>query len=217
MSKRRELVTILMSFLLVLMVGCATTPNLSPLASFSCSVVSGIAPLSVTFDASGSSDPDGSIQEFAWSFGDGDMDSGVQVVHVYTSAGTYSARLEVTDNRGGTASYSSTITVTAGLSPPSWIQGTWSIAYGALAFTFSSDNIVYNAGGAFTTDYTEAYGDSGLSDTATSSSYVVTYTMSPSGTPQAITERFEKRTASTIDYSITMNGSTIGPISLEKL
>ena len=45
--------------------------NQAPVASFTASPVSGVVPLPVSFDASGSSDTDGSIATYAWNFGDG--------------------------------------------------------------------------------------------------------------------------------------------------
>jgi hypothetical protein len=53
----------------------------------------------VTFDASGSSDPDddaGSLT-YDWEFGDGDSGSGEVVSHTYGSAGEYTAELSVSD------------------------------------------------------------------------------------------------------------------------
>lgn len=64
------------------------------------------ANLTATFDASGSSDPDGTIVDYAWDFGDGATSSGATdtgPVHVYVGAGTYTATLTVTDNDGLTA------------------------------------------------------------------------------------------------------------------
>ena len=59
----------------------------------------------ITFDASGSTDPDGdSIVDYHWVFGDGNDMHGEQVSHAYTAAGTYVITLYVTDSRGGTGS-----------------------------------------------------------------------------------------------------------------
>lgn len=60
--------------------------------------------MEVRFDASASSDPDGSIASYAWSFGDGATGSGRTPTHVYQDAGAYTPRLTVTDDRGAAAS-----------------------------------------------------------------------------------------------------------------
>ena len=45
--------------------------NQPPTAVMSATPLSGAAPLTVTFDGSGSTDPDGSVTSWVWSFGDG--------------------------------------------------------------------------------------------------------------------------------------------------
>ena len=96
--------------------------NQAPAASFTASPLSGAAPLLVSFDASASSDPDGTIEAYAWTFGDGATASGRTVAHAYAAAGTYTARLTVTDDDGATASGSRDISVTAGTMPPPFNQ-----------------------------------------------------------------------------------------------
>jgi serine protease len=65
----------------------------------------------VSFDGSGSTDPDGSIVSYAWDFGDGTTGTGVNVTHIYTVAGIYTATLTVTDNSGLTGTDAAIITV----------------------------------------------------------------------------------------------------------
>jgi LysM repeat protein len=77
----------------------------------------------VTFDGSGSSDPDGTITTFEWDFGDGETDSGQSVTHGYSSTGTFEATLTVTDNCGATAEDKVEVTVT-GPTPPAAGTGT---------------------------------------------------------------------------------------------
>jgi hypothetical protein len=54
----------------------------------------------VTFDASTSRDPDGTIETYAWEFGDGSHGTGPQAEHVYRDSGRYFATLTVTDDGG---------------------------------------------------------------------------------------------------------------------
>ncbi|HEY5890817.1 MAG TPA: PKD domain-containing protein, partial [Acidimicrobiia bacterium] len=84
--------------------------NVPPVALVSATPQSGTTPLTVSFDASGSNDPDGSVVSWAWTFGDGGTATGSQVVHVYAKAGTYSATVTVTDDLG--ASDTETVAVT---------------------------------------------------------------------------------------------------------
>jgi hypothetical protein len=54
--------------------------------------------LTVTVDASGSSDEDGALSGFSWDFGDGSMGEGATAQHTYGQAGTYTVTLTVSDN-----------------------------------------------------------------------------------------------------------------------
>ncbi|HEX4945354.1 MAG TPA: glycoside hydrolase family 44 protein [Blastocatellia bacterium] len=89
--------------------------NQPPVAAATASPTNGIAPLAVNFNGSGSSDADGAIVSYAWDFGDGTTGAGVTTSHTYTTAGTFTARLTVTDDKGASASVTSTITVSANL------------------------------------------------------------------------------------------------------
>jgi PKD repeat protein len=94
-----------------ILVGAANQP---PTAVISAVPTSGVAPLSVVFNGSGSSDPDGTIATWAWSFGDGASASGPVITHVYSAAGFYVANVTVTDNGGASNTTSVTISVTTG-------------------------------------------------------------------------------------------------------
>jgi PKD repeat protein len=76
----------------------APAANQPPTAVFSTSC----SGLRCAVDASGSSDPDGSIVSYAWDFGDGTQGSGVDATHTYAEAGSYTITLTVTDNDGAT-------------------------------------------------------------------------------------------------------------------
>ena len=92
--------------------------NLPPSALFTADPTSGPSPLTVTLDASASTDPDGSITGYAWDFGDQTAaGSGVRLEHVYSAAGSYTITLTVTDNRGATASATRGVTATTNAPP----------------------------------------------------------------------------------------------------
>jgi len=63
----------------------------------------------LTFDAA-SSGGDGSYS-FAWDFGDSSPGSGAPTAHAYSQAGSYQATVTLTDGNGGTASDSTSVTI----------------------------------------------------------------------------------------------------------
>jgi len=65
----------------------------------------------ISLDASQSSDPDGTIVNYTWDFGDGDIGYGVTVTHSYSMLGNYTITLTVTDNDNLTNSTTHTIWV----------------------------------------------------------------------------------------------------------
>jgi PKD repeat protein len=65
----------------------------------------------VTFDGSGSYDPDGSIESSLWDFGDGATGEGMTVSHAYAAAGEFTVTLTVADNQGATAVAGTSVTV----------------------------------------------------------------------------------------------------------
>lgn len=97
-------------------------PNQLPVAAASATPTTGTAPLAVAFSSAGSFDPDGSIVAYAWTFGDGGTSNQANPSHTY-AAGTFTATLTVTDNRGGTASKPVTVTVNPAALVPMWVAG----------------------------------------------------------------------------------------------
>ncbi|MBN2733855.1 MAG: PKD domain-containing protein, partial [Methanomicrobiaceae archaeon] len=76
-------------------------------ATFSASVTSGYAPLTVSFTATDGSDNDYDIEIYYWTFGDGAVTTTAtgSTSHTYTTAGTYDVKLKVTDEEENTYTY----------------------------------------------------------------------------------------------------------------
>lgn len=73
----------------------------APIAEFTFSPSEPTVNQIVTFDASASHDPDGSVANYTWNFGDSTyLGHGAVVTHGYTKEGTYNVTLTVTDNKG---------------------------------------------------------------------------------------------------------------------
>jgi PKD repeat protein len=91
-------------------VTAAGPTNDPPTAAATADPASGAVPLTVAFDASGSSDPDGAIVSYEWDFGPS-TGSGQATSYTYTAAGTYTVTLTVTDDGGATDTDDVLITV----------------------------------------------------------------------------------------------------------
>ena len=89
--------------------------NKPPVAAFTSSVDR----LTLSLDASGSTDPDGQISSYQWTFGDGSSASGAKVTHAYAASGTYAVGLTVTDNKGATNAKSQSFTLAVVVKDPS--------------------------------------------------------------------------------------------------
>ena len=128
------------------------SPNQSPTARFTSSCTD----LSCVFDATTSSDPEGPVASYAWNFGDGTTATGATPAHVYTSSGTYDARVTVADADGATDTTTRQVSVTAPAGQPfavdrfartvsnAWgtadVGGAWSLSGASSAFSVSGDS-----------------------------------------------------------------------------
>ena len=79
---------------------------------------SGIAGVAVTFDGSGSSDPDGNIATYDWDFGDSTTGSGATPTHTYSADSIYNVTLTVTDDAGAADSDATAAAISSGNQSP---------------------------------------------------------------------------------------------------
>lgn len=94
-----------------------TATNLLPVARLVASETRGKVPLAVSFNAGSSSDPDSdNLINYTFNFGDGSAivrQASPLASHSYTSAGSYTASVSVTDARGGVSASPASLVIDA--------------------------------------------------------------------------------------------------------
>jgi PKD repeat protein len=126
-----------------------------------------------------SSDPDGTITNWSWNFGDGGSSTAQNPSHTYAIDGTYTVTLTVTDNDGATDSVPKNVTVSAPQNQPPTADFTYTTDGLTANFTDqSSDN------DGTITNWSWNFGDGGSSTTqnpshtyAAAGTYTVTLTV----------------------------------------
>ena len=93
-----------------------TITNRLPAASFTATPTAALTRQTVSFNAAASSDPDGTLAQYAWDLdGNGSYETvtgtTATTTRVYTAPGTVNVGLRVTDNNGGTATATRAVTV----------------------------------------------------------------------------------------------------------
>jgi len=131
-------ITISVTFdLPVLQPGVDITPPVANIATTP-DPPTGDPPLSVVFDASGSTDVGSGIASYSWDFGDGSTGTGVVITHTFENAGTFIVILTVTDFYGNEDIATKVITVGIG-EVGARIDTTPSPATGFIPFTVGFD------------------------------------------------------------------------------
>ncbi|QTE28896.1 PKD domain-containing protein [Pengzhenrongella sicca] len=161
--------------------------NQVPIASFTAAS----SLLTADVDATGSSDPDGTIAGYAWSFGDGGTATGATASHAYTAGGTYTITLTVTDNSGATATTTRDVTVAlANVPPTASFTATATGLSAAVDAAGSSDPDGTISSYAWTFgDGATATGVTASHDYASTGTYTVTLTVTDSDGATATTTR----------------------------
>ncbi len=157
--------------------------NVAPTASFTFSC----SGLTCVVDASASSDSDGTIVDYSWTFGDGATATGATAAHAYASAGTYNVTLTVTDDGGATGAATKSITLNPPNLPPT------------ASFMFSCTGLgcSFNGGGSTDSDGTVASYSWAFGDGAIESGVTATHTYGHTGTYSASLTVTDDRGAST--------------------
>lgn len=132
----------------------------------------------VRFDGSMSTDPDGEIVTWEWEFGDGARATGEEPTHAYHSAGSFQARLKVTDNDGLQDDNTQTVTVGNNQAPAADFTYVKSTSGAPLTYDLNSSTS-YDADGYILT-YAWDFGDG--TGPVTGSSTGVTHTFSETKT-----------------------------------
>ena len=163
----------------------------------------------VSFDATNSSDKDGSITAYHWDFGDGEETLGSTAIHVYKGHGVFNVTLTVTDDRGKKSIYVQTIVVN-GL-PRAVVKAEPEVQLIDDPITFSAEDSVDPDGSlaSFSWDFGDGntsaqpnpqhtYGDVG--------SYMVTLTVTDNRGARDTDSRFVRVKYRTFDVNFTLRG-----------
>ncbi|CAM3679135.1 PKD domain-containing protein [Nocardioides zeicaulis] len=176
-------------------------PNQAPTAAFTSSCTSAAC----DFDATTSSDADGSVVSYAWDFGDGATATGRTPSHDFVTSGTRQVTLTVTDDEGASGSVVVPVQVTRTNAPPT------------AAFTATCRYLVcsFDASGSADADgtvasYDWAFGD-GTTETTTGPTTTHTYAAGGSVVPGLTVTDNDGGTAST---TRTLAPVAIRPIAL---
>jgi PKD repeat protein len=176
----------------------AAPANVAPTAAFT----STVDHLSASFDGSTSADSDGTVATYAWNFGDGQTGTGATPTHVYAAAGTFTATLTVTDNKGATDTISHPITVSAANVAPT------------AAFTSGVSNLTasLDASASADSDGTIASYAWDFGDTQTGSGVTTSHLYAAAGTyTVSLTVTDDKGATRTITHPVTVAAANVSP------
>ncbi len=175
--------------------------NDPPTAGIGATPTEGMAPLSVSFSGTGT-DTDGTVTDYTWVFEDGSSTNVQNPSHTYTSAGSFTATLTVTDDDGATNTATLQITVSnppvPNVSPSVSISG--SPLSGTAPLTVSFTAAATDSDGTVSS-YLWSFGDNSSSQSAnTSHIYEAAGDYSASLT---VTDDDGAETTSTITINVT--------------
>ncbi len=177
-------------------------PNVAPTAVSAATPSTVRQGLPVSFSSVGSGDSDGRITAYNWDFGDGDSSAIANPTHAYSVAGPFVATLTVTDNAGGVATATTTVTVTPNLAPSAQAGGTPSSGKEPVLVSFTSAGSADSDGTI--ASYNWDFGDGSATKTTASATH--TYTSAGSFTATlTVTDDFGATDTSTVVTAVTAN------------
>ncbi|THG30797.1 beta strand repeat-containing protein [Naasia lichenicola] len=172
--------------------------NVAPTANFT-STASGLA---VAFNASTSTDTDGTISSYAWTFGDSTSGTGVSPNHTYAAAGSYAVTLTVTDNAGATAVKTAQVVVST---TPTNAAPVASFTSSVSDLTTSVTSTSTDSDGTIA-QYAYTFGDGGTASTANAS-----HTYAAAGTyPVTLTVTDNAGSTGTTTSNVTVTAAPTG-------
>jgi len=143
-----------------------------PTAAFTHNSSTPLVSQTVTFNASTSSDQDGTIQTYAWDFGDSQKATGMIMNHAYSNRGNYTVTLTVTDNDDLQSTTSASVRV---IETPT-ASFTFTPAFPQIGEAVAFNASLSTPNGGLITSYSWDFGD-GTTDTGK----VTTHTFSAPG------------------------------------
>ncbi|MFT3798207.1 PKD domain-containing protein [Microbacterium sp.] len=176
-------------------------PNAAPIAAFTSSV----SGATVSVDASGSTDTDGTVASYSWAWGDGSEPSiGVLASHTYAAGGTYTVTLTVTDDDGATGTKTAQAVVAAPNVAPT------------AAFTSSVADLTVSVDGSGSTDsdgtvasYSWNWGDQSAEGSGATASHVY----SEAGTYSVtLTVTDDDGATNAVTNSVTVTAPAVGSV-----
>jgi len=136
--------------------------NRKPSAAIVATPMSGVAPLEVSFTAN-ATDPDGTVDAYSWTFGDGGTSTLQDPTHTFTMPGNYAVRVTVTDDKGASSFDQVRISVTStpNLPPTASAQATPTSGTAPLTVNFTGSGTDPDGTVA---SYDWTFGDGGTSN-----------------------------------------------------
>jgi PKD repeat protein len=182
-------------------------PNRLPIVSFSIAPAIGNINQEIVFDASETTDegePCGALCSYQWDFGNFETDSGQRVTRRFSTSGTYTITLTVTDARGGVDSDSRSLKIN-GPPPPT---ASFTATASGLTVALNAGGSAAGAGGTLV-EYIWDFGDGTTATTdlpATSHAYPsvgATGTVTPYVIVLTVKDNFGQTKTATNTVSIT--------------